>query len=167
MPWPGFEPRTFSIWSQCATILPWPLHSEFAKSWEVIPIFVYFAGSQKLSEKSRNLSPFFCFKYFKAFKMKVIREYNENTTLHGLKYTTEYGRNILERMMWGLVVLVAMIFGIYLTSKILTKWETSPIIISLDSASHPISEIPFPAVTICPTVKGIKEKVISEVCKRG
>ena len=99
--------------------------------------------------------------------MKVIREYNENTTLHGLKYTTEYGRNLLERMMWGLVVLVAMIFGIYLTSKILTKWETSPIIISLDSASHPISEIPFPAVTICPTVKGIKEKVISEVCKRG
>ena len=64
MPWPGFEPRTFSIWSQCATILPRPLHSEFAKSWEVIPIFVYFAGSQKLSEKSRNLSPFFCFKYF-------------------------------------------------------------------------------------------------------
>ena len=102
-----------------------------------------------------------------VFKMKLIREYNENTTLHGLKYTTEYGRNILERMMWGMVVLVAMIFGIYLTSKILTKWETSPIIISLDSASHPISEIPFPAVTICPTVKGIKEKVISEVCKRG
>ena len=42
----------------------------------------------------------------------------------------------------------------------------SPIIISLDSTNHPVTEIPFPAVTICPNYKGIKEKVIGEVCER-
>ena len=61
LPSPGFEPGTFSMWSQCATILPWPLLSNLAKSWEVIPIFVYIAGSQKLLEIKY---PFFCFKYF-------------------------------------------------------------------------------------------------------
>ena len=63
LPSPGFEPGTFSMWSQCATILPWLLHSNCAKSWEVIPIFVYIAGSQKLLEIKY---PFFCFKYFTA-----------------------------------------------------------------------------------------------------
>ena len=61
LPSPGFEPGTFSMWSQCATILSWLLHSNLAKSWEVIPIFVYIAGSQKLLEIKY---PFFCFKYF-------------------------------------------------------------------------------------------------------
>ena len=99
--------------------------------------------------------------------LRLIQEYNENTTLHGLKYITETGRNILERIFWSLIVLAAIIFGVYLTLLILNRWQDSPIIVSVDSTNFPVNLIPFPAVTICPTYKGIKEKVISEVCKRG
>ena len=99
--------------------------------------------------------------------LRLIQEYNENTTLHGLKYITETGRNIFERIFWSLIVLAAIIFGVYLTLLILNRWQDSPIIVSVDSTNFPVNLIPFPAVTVCPTYKGIKEKVISEVCKRG
>lgn len=37
----------------------------------------------------------------------------------------------------------------YFILKVIDKWNTSPIIISINAVSTPISEIPFPAVTIC------------------
>ena len=58
----GLNPGPLAYEASVLTILPRPLHSKFTKSWEVISIFVYFAGSQKLLEIKY---PFFCFKYFR------------------------------------------------------------------------------------------------------
>ena len=96
-----------------------------------------------------------------------IKEYNEHTSLHGMKYVTEDGRNYFEKIFWFAIVSMAVILGAYLTWRILSKWQSSPIITSIDSTNYPLSQVVFPAVTICPTYKGIKEKLVSEICRRG
>lgn len=44
-----------------------------------------------------------------------------------------------------------MVFGlsIFFISNIYAKWQTAPIIIALNAEATRISDIPFPAVTIC------------------
>ena len=97
---------------------------------------------------------------------RTVKEYNESTSLHGLKYTTEYNRHSFERVFWMIVVVAFLTLGIFLTIRIVNKWQTSPIITTIESTNHPLSKVPFPAVTICPNYKGIKGKVATEVCNR-
>lgn len=57
-----------------------------------------------------------------------------------------------------------VVFNIKLVSNFLRfKWEGRPVIVSFDDKSTPISTIPFPAITICPTNKFIKEKIDTEL----
>ena len=42
---------------------------------------------------------------------------------------------------------------IFFYSKIYTKWQAVPVIVSFAEISTPIYKIPFPAVTICPQTK--------------
>ena len=60
--------------------------------------------------------------------MTLIKEYNDNTTLHGFKYITEYGQKAIEKVFWCLIVLAAIVFGVYLTNNILDRYIESPII---------------------------------------
>ena len=57
--------------------------------------------------------------------MTIIKEYNENTSIHGLKYITENGRYAMERVFWCIIVFLAVVFGTYLTSKIIWRREAS------------------------------------------
>ena len=97
---------------------------------------------------------------------RAVKEYNESTSLHGLKYTTEYNRHFFERAFWMIVVVAFLTLGIFLTIRIVNKWQTAPIITTIESTNYPLSKVPFPAVTICPNYKGIKGKVATEVCNR-
>lgn len=48
-----------------------------------------------------------------------------------------------------LAFLLVFLLSIYFISNIYQKWSASPIIIGLNAVATPISDIPFPAVTIC------------------
>ena len=91
---------------------------------------------------------------------------NESTSLHGLKYITEHNKHGLERLFWIIVVTAFLLLGIFLTSRIVKKWQTSPIITTIETTHYPLTKVPFPAVTICPNYKGIKGKVATEICNR-
>ena len=87
-----------------------------------------------------------------SFK-RWVYEYTENTTIHGLKYITGE-RNRVAQLVWCIVVISAIIFGVSLTTRIFKKWQNSPIITSVDDTHYPVTKILFPAVTICPNFKG-------------
>lgn len=95
----------------------------------------------------------------------MIREYNDYTSLHGPKYITEDGQKPYERILWIIVLITAASFGLALTYRIVNKWQNSPVITTLDSTNYALNKIAFPAVTICPNVKGIKAKVVNEMCR--
>ena len=82
-----------------------------------------------------------------------IQDYNANTSLHGLKYITGES-NAVARFIWLIVVISAISFGAVLTTRIIKKWQSSPIITSVDDTNYPVTKILFPAVTICPNFKG-------------
>lgn len=54
----------------------------------------------------------------------------------------------------------------YLTSNVVTIWQTNPIQISIDDAHYPLTKIDFPAVTICPQNKIVVGKLVTELCKQ-
>ena len=93
------------------------------------------------------------YKAGKTSLTKWFQEYTENTTLHGLKYIT-VERNKVAKLVWFIVVLSALTFGVSLTTRIFRKWQKSPIITSVDDTNYPVTKIDFPAVTICPNFKG-------------
>ena len=69
------------------------------------------------------------------------------------------------RICWCMVVLAALVFGIYLVARIIFNWYSNPIINTIADPHHPISEIEFPAVTICPVAKAIPKKLVNEACE--
>jgi hypothetical protein len=55
--------------------------------------------------------------------------------------------------------------GVITVSQIMINWQTTPVTVTINDDTHPISAIEFPSVTICPGVKVEKDKFISEVCR--
>lgn len=97
-------------------------------------------------------------------------QYMSNTTLHGLRYVGDKNLSNIERwtmhsnnfnlnmnrilfvsnrFFFALTFLLVSILSVYFISNIWIKWSASPVIITLNSLSMSISELPFPAITIC------------------
>ena len=81
------------------------------------------------------------------------------SSLHGLKYITEDGRHVFERILWFLLCFMGFILTIYFIVPIWIKWNSQPTLTTLDSTNHPVWEIDFPAVTICSPNKVLQNKL--------
>lgn len=57
------------------------------------------------------------------------------------------------RIFWIIALSLSISGCSFLISKTYSKWQNSPVIVSLDDKPTPIHMIPFPAVTICPEIK--------------
>lgn len=91
--------------------------------------------------------------------IEIIKKYFSETSIHGLKYIFENKRHIIERLFWLFASLLMWSLGFYLISQIITKWQTSPVLVSFDSKTTPIWTIPFPAFTLCNMNKVRKSRV--------
>lgn len=60
----------------------------------------------------------------------------------------------LHRMYWLVAFILSVIVCYVLVSNVLEKWNQKPIIISFAERASHISEIPFPAILVCPIIKG-------------
>ncbi|KAF5291426.1 hypothetical protein FQR65_LT01737 [Abscondita terminalis] len=80
-------------------------------------------------------------------------QYSDNTSIHGVRYLGQYKRNIIERLLWSLVLLTSLFLCVMLIVSTYEKWVTSPVIVSFAKTSTPVWKIPFPAITVCPETK--------------
>ncbi|XP_063377653.1 pickpocket protein 28-like [Cydia fagiglandana] len=85
--------------------------------------------------------------------VKLIQEYAENSSLHGLKYIAEKGRTFVEKIFWVATFLVSISLCLILIKNVWIKWQTSPVIVALSEQLVSVGEVPFPSVTICPQIK--------------
>lgn len=53
------------------------------------------------------------------------------------------------RIFFGVMFISVLILSIYFITNVWLKWSASPMIITLSALSTPITDFPFPAVTIC------------------
>lgn len=77
------------------------------------------------------------------------RTYLLNSTLHGLRYVGQRTISAAERCFFGIAFVLVVLLAGYFITNVYVKWRASPIIISLNAVATSITDIPFPAVTIC------------------
>ena len=92
------------------------------------------------------------------------KQYSSATTIHGISYLSSDRVPALERLIWLVVVILAIIFTTFQVCKLYKEWQDEPVITTLDTVALPIEEIEFPAVTICP--QGSRQEIIDSVLFR-
>ncbi|CAG9811156.1 unnamed protein product [Chironomus riparius] len=78
-----------------------------------------------------------------------VQKYLETSTIHGLVYISKKFHAI-ERIFWIIVLLCSTIYTSDLIIEFVVKIIKSPIVSYLSDQSIGVSEINFPAVTVCP-----------------
>ena len=63
--------------------------------------------------------------------------------------------------MWIIVFCLAILYGWILFTPTYYRWLTTPSIIEVDSTDYRVSNLPFPAVTICSNNKVVERQVES------
>lgn len=70
-------------------------------------------------------------------------------SLNGLSHRIYLFSIVHFRIFFGLAFCLVFFLSAYFISHVWVKWSASPVIITLNSMATPISEFPFPAITIC------------------
>ena len=68
-----------------------------------------------------------------SFRKRILltsRGYASQTTIHGIVYLFE-SRPAIERHLWFISVVAAMMFTIFQTSNLYTHWQNEPVITSI------------------------------------
>ena len=77
----------------------------------------------------------------------MISEFLESSTIHGLvEISTSSTRSL--RAIWIIIVVASFASAIYMITSSYKEWHESPV--STTITTHPIDELEFPAVTVCP-----------------
>ena len=83
---------------------------------------------------------------------KIIKEFADSTTIHGINYIFESGIPIIERLLWIVAMIIMLIFASFFSLSAYKEWEDHPVVTTVMSTGKPIEEIEFPAITICAQV---------------
>ncbi|XP_058985354.1 pickpocket protein 28-like [Musca domestica] len=84
---------------------------------------------------------------------EIFNEYCSNTSLHGVKYFGQE-RPWKEICFWLGIFTLSFYFSSQTIRKVYQKWNDTPVIVTFSERSTPVSDIPFPAITICPEIRG-------------
>ena len=78
---------------------------------------------------------------------KVISDFLESSTIHGLVHIST-AKSKTARATWVAIVVACFAYAIYMISNSYEEWQESPV--STTITTHPITELEFPRVTVCP-----------------
>ena len=80
---------------------------------------------------------------------RTLKEYSSASTTHGIAYVFEDDRLILERVLWVIVIIIAIFFAASLSITAYKNWQDDPVITSVGTTGLPIETVTFPSITIC------------------
>lgn len=79
----------------------------------------------------------------------VLKNYCNETTLHGFKYFTEANCRKSEKIFWFISLLLSFLSATWLIHKLIVEIQETPIITVTSNTPVAIGEVPFPAITFC------------------
>ena len=85
----------------------------------------------------------------KATLLKTTEDFSERTSIHGIGYVFDRNLNLLDRLLWLVFVLAFLGLATGLTWNTWTQWREEQVVTPLKKTAKPVTELPFPAVTIC------------------
>ena len=77
----------------------------------------------------------------------AIFEFLESSTIHGLVHIST-AKSRVARYPWAAIVVACFGFAIHMITSSYKEWQESPV--STTITTHPITELEFPRVTVCP-----------------
>lgn len=80
---------------------------------------------------------------------KTVRDLSEVSTVHGLRYVLNEKACYLDRILWALICIIATGIGLYMSAQLWVHWQSNPVITTIATASLPITNLDFPAITLC------------------
>ncbi|XP_035793837.1 pickpocket protein 28-like [Anopheles albimanus] len=83
----------------------------------------------------------------------IFEDYFANSTIHGFRYFVGANRTYLERAWWVFACILSIYFCGQTIQEVFEKWRRSPVVVTFDEKPTPITDIPFPAITVCPVTK--------------
>ena len=81
--------------------------------------------------------------------MEGLRSYCEQTSLHGWYYISVHGGKAAWRIVWSFIVLTSVVVAAYFIYKAAEDFTKSTVVTTIDSTTEPLSDVFFPAVTVC------------------
>ena len=81
--------------------------------------------------------------------LDTVKEYSERTTIHGINYVFASFLTFQDRIFWLVIFLGGLVFSVYLSIDAFIDWRKNMIITRFENSELPVTEIAFPAVTIC------------------
>ncbi len=90
-------------------------------------------------------------------------DFTEHSTTHGLYYACEREAKLVSHLFWLLICLVLFSLAVYLIVKQYVAWKDDPVLTTVSTTGHPVSNITFPAITICSL--GLVEDVMHQAFK--
>lgn len=82
-----------------------------------------------------------------------LSEFSEMSSIHGVRYLGEKKRAPLEKIFWSIAIILSFVGCSVMIYMMYEKWTDNPVVVTFASKKMAISELPFPAVTICPVDK--------------
>ena len=78
---------------------------------------------------------------------RTIYDFLEGSTIHGLVHIST-AKSKTARTTWVAIVVACFAYAIYMINSSYEEWQESPV--STTITTHPITELEFPTVTVCP-----------------
>ena len=80
---------------------------------------------------------------------QTLAELSEVSTVHGLRYALSCKSRLVDRAFWAVIVIGAFALSIYMSVQIYLNWKASPVVTTIGTNALPITDLDFPAITLC------------------
>ena len=80
---------------------------------------------------------------------RTLKEYSASSTTHGIAYVFEDNRLFIERVLWIIIVIIAICIAAFLSIGAYNNWQDNPVLTSVGTTGYPIENVKFPSITIC------------------
>ena len=79
----------------------------------------------------------------------TLQKYSEEATIHGVRYIGWSEVSKLGRVVWFIIVAIAITISVLSSITAYEDWQNDPILTTVATTGLPIENIEFPAITIC------------------
>ena len=111
-------------------------------------IFIILEFSMEENSKQKQNDKKSC-SFQTVMKDEVVKFFGESS-IPGFKYIVK-GQTFLERTTWAVFISIAFCYAGSTVYETFLEWENNPVITTIDEVGLSVSQLPFPAITVCDT----------------
>lgn len=81
--------------------------------------------------------------------VQTASDYSEAATVHGVSYIFKKDAPWLDRILWTIVFLTALVMAVWLSIASYNHWQTNLVTTNLARTTKSVTDLEFPSVTVC------------------